>query len=80
VVTDEFVDSCPNQDCVFLVLEDFEVSFGGEDSEDPGDNSGASGELILSSLIKAESSDGIGNGLNYLQIQLSEFIAKKNGC
>lgn len=50
-MTDEFIDRRPDEDCIFLVLEDFQVSFGGEDGEDPRDDTWASGELVLSDLI-----------------------------
>lgn len=65
MMPDQFVDGRPNEDSILLVLEDTLVTLGCEDGEKAGNDCRTRGQLVLPSLIEAERTDGVGDGLNH---------------
>lgn len=65
MMPDQFVDGRPDEDSILLVLEDTLVTLGCEDGEETGNDCRTRGQLILSGLIQAERTDGVGDGLDY---------------
>lgn len=65
-MTDEFLERGPDEDSVLLLLQHALMFFGCEDMEDTGNDVRASRQLVLTSLVQAQSADGIRYGLNDL--------------
>lgn len=65
MMPDQFIDGRPNEYGVLLVLEHPLVALGCEDREKTGNDRRARGQLVLPSLIQAERTDGVGDGLDY---------------